>query len=56
MEKEFFLIQPSLKKEEIVENWTETMSHLDVVLGSEHQQEVYLCKFGICNHLNKFDL
>nr|XP_011421849.2 uncharacterized protein LOC105324467 [Crassostrea gigas] len=39
VEKEFFLIQPSLKKEEIVENWTETMSHLDVVLGSEHQQE-----------------
>lgn len=33
------MIQPSLKKEEIVENWTETMSHLDVVLGSEHQQE-----------------
>lgn len=49
-------MQPSLKKEEIMENWTETMSRLHVVLGSEHQQEVCLSKFGICNHLQKIDM
>lgn len=49
-------MQPVLKKEEIMENWTETLSHLDVVLGSEHQHELCLCKLDICNHSSKFDL
>ncbi|XP_062615241.1 uncharacterized protein LOC134276974 [Saccostrea cucullata] len=39
VEKEFFLMKPNVKKEDIADNWTETLSHLDRTFKSEHELE-----------------
>ena len=37
MEKEFYLMKPNIKKDDIASKWSETLSRLDGVFNSEHQ-------------------
>ena len=52
MEKKFYLMKPNIKKDDIASKWSETLSRLDGVFNSEHQNEVIDIKFNMSRYSN----
>lgn len=52
MEKKFYLMKPNIKKDDIASKWSETLSRLDGVFNSEHQNEVHDNKFNMSRYSN----
>lgn len=42
MEKEFFLMRPSFKKNEIMDNWTDTLVKLDNIFCKDEDEALIL--------------
>ena len=52
MVKEFYLMKPNTKKDDIDSKWSKTLTGLDVVFNSEHQSEVHVHNYNMYGYSN----